>query len=216
MQQPSILSELALKHQTDKWGHHYYTDHYHHHLQHLRETRFNMLEIGVGGYEYPDRGGQSLRMWKEYFPKANIFAIDIYNKEKLQESRITIFEGSQTDRQFLAHTCNRMPGELPLMLIVDDGSHDNGHIITSFQELWPNLADGGIYIIEDTETSYWPDYGGSQNLNAPTSTVNYFKQFIHGQNHGCIAGYPKHDFNDTIAGISFYKGCIILKKGIVR
>lgn len=209
----SLLSRLAIKYETDKWNHHWYTEHYFFHLQHLRHETFNMLEIGVGGYEYPDRGGQSLRMWKDFFHYAQVHAIDIYDKSALQEDRIIIHKGSQTDRQFLSEVYNRMNGDNKLMLIVDDGSHDNAHIITSFMELWPKLADGGIYIIEDTETSYWPDYGGSPNLLRPYTTVNFFKDFIHGQMHGCIPDYPVTDFNHTIEGISFYKGCIILKKG---
>jgi hypothetical protein len=36
-----------------------------------------MLEIGVGGYDSPISGGESLRMWKTYFPFAKIFALDI-------------------------------------------------------------------------------------------------------------------------------------------
>jgi demethylmacrocin O-methyltransferase len=35
-----------------------------------------MLEIGVGGYDSPI-SGESLRMWKTYFPFAKIFALDI-------------------------------------------------------------------------------------------------------------------------------------------
>ena len=63
----NYLSQLAIKHGTDKWGHHFYTDKYEDILKHLKEAEIKLLEIGVGGYEFPDRGGGSLRMWKEYF-----------------------------------------------------------------------------------------------------------------------------------------------------
>ena len=57
------LSELALKHGTDKNSTHYYTCHYEQHLERFRHEPVRLLEIGVGGYEDPSLGGQ----WKEYF-----------------------------------------------------------------------------------------------------------------------------------------------------
>jgi cephalosporin hydroxylase len=34
-------------------------------------------------------------------------------------------------------------------LIVDDGSHDREHQARALRNLWPLLAEGGIYVIED-------------------------------------------------------------------
>src|SRR5579864_7081993 len=47
------LIRLAQKHQVDKWGSHWYAQHYHHHFKHLRYQSINLLEIGVGGYANP-------------------------------------------------------------------------------------------------------------------------------------------------------------------
>jgi len=33
----------------------------------LRKKPLNILEIGIGGYEDPNSGGESLLMWAEYF-----------------------------------------------------------------------------------------------------------------------------------------------------
>jgi tetratricopeptide (TPR) repeat protein len=33
--------------------------------------------------------------------------------------------------------------------------------VASFQILFPTLADGGLYVIEDVQTAFWPDFGGS-------------------------------------------------------
>ena len=30
----------------------------------------------------------------------------------------------------------------------------------SFNALWPQLSDGGLYIVEDTHSGYWPGFGG--------------------------------------------------------
>jgi demethylmacrocin O-methyltransferase len=42
-----------------------------------------MLEIGAGGYDSPISGGESLRMWKTYFPFA--FCIRYFDKSFLEE-----------------------------------------------------------------------------------------------------------------------------------
>lgn len=142
------LTKLAIKYGTDKWGSHYYTQHYHMFFQHLRDQPIKFLEIGVGGYDDPNKGGESLRMWKEYFPKAEIYAIDIQDKSPLQEERIKIFKGSQVDDVFLDKVCKEV-GEFDV--IVDDGSHMNEHIIKTFQILFPKLKKNGIYAIEDLQ-----------------------------------------------------------------
>jgi hypothetical protein len=208
----SELSQLAIKHGTDKWNHHWYTEHYHKHLNKFKDSNINLLEIGVGGYYHPDQGGASLRMWKDYFTKGKIFAIDIFDKSQLQEDRIKIFKGSQDDIPFLKDVYNRM--DRSVHVIVDDGSHHCNHIIASFLFLFPFLDNNGVYIIEDTETSYWEDYGGSMNLNFPGSTINFFKQLIDGQNHITIKDYPVlPELHHWIKGISFYRNLIIIEKG---
>ena len=42
-------------------------------------------------------------------------------------------------------------------IIIDDGSHVPQHQITSLACLLPALNPGGLYIIENVETSYWCD-----------------------------------------------------------
>ena len=34
---------------------------------------------------------------------------------------------------------------------IDDGSHKNSHILKSFDALWPSLAPGGLYFLEDIQ-----------------------------------------------------------------
>jgi demethylmacrocin O-methyltransferase len=151
------LNELGRLYRTDKIDSHCYTQHYMTHLQKIRKNKINLLEIGVGGYDNPNLGGHSLRMWKKYFPHGKIYGLDIYDKSALQERRITLFKGSQIDTDFLAEVI-KATGELDI--IIDDGSHINEHIIETFKILFPKLKQGGIYIAEDLQTSYWPDMGG--------------------------------------------------------
>ena len=61
----------------------------------------------------------------------------------------------------------------PFDLIIDDGNHWWREQILSFKTLFPFLNKGGIYIVEDTCTSYWPEY-----KNNPISCVDYFKGLV--------------------------------------
>src|SRR5947209_4244215 len=88
------LNELAKIYRTDKWGLHFYTPHYNEHFSRFRNKKIVLLEIGVGGHEDPKAGGNSLRMWKKYFPYGSINAVDIFDKSSLEEKRINIFKGS--------------------------------------------------------------------------------------------------------------------------
>src|SRR6185295_3664424 len=149
----------------DKQLGHSYMNHYQSHFESYKFQKINLLEIGVGGYENPTEGGRSLRMWKKYFSSGNIFSIDINDKSFLQEKKIKIFKGSQADVDFLDKVVTEI-GEIDI--IIDDGSHINEHVIETFKFLFPKLKDGGIYVIEDTQTSYWENFGGDSNdLNNP-------------------------------------------------
>ena len=69
------LIKLAMLSGTDKWGAHWYAAHYARHFQHLRRKQITLLEIGIGGYDDPKAGGGSLRMWRRYFPNAQIVGL---------------------------------------------------------------------------------------------------------------------------------------------
>ncbi|MBS0266751.1 MAG: class I SAM-dependent methyltransferase [Planctomycetes bacterium] len=173
------LPALATIYGTNKWRDHWYAQHYQFHFQKFRRRKMNILEIGVGGYENPRAGGDSLRMWKAYFPRAHIFSLDIHDKSAVQEHRITIFKGSQNDPEFLQWVAKQI-GRIEL--IIDDGSHCSEHVITSFKTLFPALADGGIYAIEDLQFSYWPDFGGTDDPHCETTSMWLCKQLIDGLN----------------------------------
>jgi demethylmacrocin O-methyltransferase len=207
------LTALATIHKTDKWGGHYYTTHYQKHFRTLRKKVLKILEIGVGGYDDPSLGGGSLRMWKDYFPKSWIYSIDIYNKSEIQEDRIRILQGSQNDSDFLRAVVDQMGG---LDIVIDDGSHINEHVITSFHTLFPLLAEGGIYAIEDTQTSYWPAYGGdSYDLNNKNTIMGFLKNLTDGLNHDEIARRDFHSsyFDKNIISMHFYHNLVFIYKG---
>ena len=208
------LTALAKIYGSDKYGGHFYTPHYNSHFNKFRLKKIKLLEIGVGGYESPIAGADSLRMWKKFFPFGNIFSLDIYDKSKLEESRIKIFQGSQIDTSFLNEMCNEI-GELDL--IIDDGSHINEHVIKSFEFLFPKLKIGGIYVIEDTQTSYWEEYGGtSDDFNKEGTIYHYFKKLLDSLNHEefMLPNYKKNYFDKHIISMHFYHNMIFIYKGI--
>ncbi len=198
---------------TDKAGAHAYTQHYMQHFLPFKNKKLALLEIGVGGYSHPKLGGGSLLMWKKYFPKGKIYGVDIYDKSALQERRIKIFQGSQVDQQFLEKVTNETG---PLDIIIDDGSHVNKHVIETFKLLFPKLKKGGIYVVEDIQTSYWEDFGGdSKNLQNPATSMNFFKSLTDGLNYQEITdeNYIERSFDKMITSIHFYHNLIFIHKG---
>ena len=166
------LTKAAISSGTDKFGLNDYTPTYHKLFMHLRDMPIRVLEIGVGGYADDDRGGQSLAVWRDYFPKAQITGIDIQKKTLDLGPRVHILQGSQVDPDFLA---DLVKSHGPFDIIIDDGSHRNEHIVQSYQLLFPTLASGGIYVAEDVQTSFHPRFGGSLAMTAPNA-VGYFGQ----------------------------------------
>jgi hypothetical protein len=207
------LEKLGKVYKTDKVGNHSYAPHYMLHLQKFKFKKTNLLEIGVGGYDDPKLGANSLRMWKKYFPFGKIYSVDICEKSFLQESRIKIFQGSQVDKNFM----KKVTGEIgDLDIIIDDGSHINEHVIETFEFLFPKLKDGGIYVVEDTQTSYWKDYGGDSNdLNKPGTMMNYFKSLTDSLNNKEFIKpeYKQSYFDEKVISMHFYHNLIFIYKG---
>ncbi len=207
------LSKLGRIYGTDKIGEHFYTTHYMLHLKKFKYKRLRLLEIGVGGYADPNAGGNSLRMWKRYFPFGRIYGLDLYDKSALQEKRIKIFQGSQVDEELLNEVDTEIGG---LDVIIDDGSHINEHVIKTFNVLFPKLKEGGVYIVEDTQTSYWEDFGGdSKDLNNPSTMTNYFKALTDSLNNQefLIEDYQQSYFDRKIISLHFYHNLIFIYKG---
>lgn len=207
------LNILATIYGSDKWNSHWYTTHYQRHFAPLRRKPLNLLEIGVGGYDDPELGGCSLRMWRTYFPRAKIYGIDIYDKRPHDERRIRTFQGSQTDENFLSHVVDEIG---TIDIIIDDGSHQNDHVLKSFQFLFPRLAKDGIYVIEDTQTSYWDNCGGSSvELNQPWTSMGYCKALVDGLNYEEFhnPSYLPTYYDKHIVALHFYHNIVFINKG---
>lgn len=160
----SSLDPLARIYGTDKSSRfHGYTRLYQAHLGARRRDVRCLLEIGIGGttsltgYDTSE-GGQSLRMWQDYFPNARIIGIDIAVKA-VTGPRIVTEQGSQNDTLFLTDVALRHG---PFDVVIDDGSHVGPDVRISFETLFKHVAPGGVYVIEDLAAAYltWGDIHG--------------------------------------------------------
>jgi hypothetical protein len=172
----------------DWWPAHNYTDIYEAYLWPTRDQPIRLLEIGLGvqGDAWHTLitqgrnlgGGASVKMWAEYFPKAQIFGIDINPAPYLDTDRITTFvadQGKPLDLQRVTEAA----GSEPFDVIIDDGSHRADHQQTSFGALFGHLKTGGLYFIEDLLDN---GMGGTDPLfpsSVPlVSTRQVFRTFV--------------------------------------
>ena len=128
---------------TDKNTSHSYTNLYTELLSPLKDSEISLLEVGV-------YGGYSIQVWLEYFEKASITAVDIdWSTCAFSDwpSRVKTIDGDAT----LPETFKDVG---IVDVIIDDGSHLTEHQIETFNILYPKLATGGIYIIEDVTDPY--------------------------------------------------------------
>lgn len=211
------LDELATRHGCDKFGLHQHTRHYERHFGPLRDHRLTVLEIGVGGYGVTDAGGGSLRMWRTYFPRARVYGLDMWDKSALDGCRVTTLRADQSDPRALADATDGIDG---FDIIIDDGSHVSEHVLTTFHALFPKLRPGGIYAVEDVQTSYWPLFGGNgRDVDDPSTSVGFLKGCVDGLNHAELLAThdrPPRDTDDQIAGVHFYRNLVLLEKAVNR
>ena len=129
---------------SDKKTYHGYDRMYKYFLSHLVDCNPKVLEIGV-------QGGDSVDLWMKYFGNPHIVGCDICKKpdnidfefhylDQGDQTQLTLFASSRVDE---------------FDFVIDDGSHCTVHQISTILSLWKCLKPGGIYIIEDIETSYW-------------------------------------------------------------
>ena len=147
----SNLDELGCRHGTDKCSVHGYTSVYEHYFAPLREEPLTVFELGVGGYADPAQGGESLRMWADYFPKATIIGLDDQPKNLDLPANVHVYRGDQTSAALIERIAAEH-GQFDIA--IDDASHISALSIATFGCVWPHLKPGGLYICEDVFTSY--------------------------------------------------------------
>ncbi len=163
---PNELISLAQTYGTDKgslarkgnlpWAAHSYTDLYSLLFAHCRNGVKAVLECGIGsndptidGYFIENaKPGASLRMWKDFFPNAQIFGIDIDPKSLFQEERIVTRLVDQESRESILNFVSEI-GDQKFDLIIDDGLHTFNAGCMLFENVFSILKSEGLYAIED-------------------------------------------------------------------
>lgn len=155
------LCLLFEKYGSDKCDqvYHTYSRFYHALLLKKRNSVQNFLEIGIGtralmvpivGNEYKE--GASLKAWRDFFPNATVYGLDIDTSVLFEDDRIKCYSVDQSQETSLKETTYKIFQEHAINsfdVIVDDGSHILEHMLLSLNIMSKFLSNDGIYIVED-------------------------------------------------------------------
>lgn len=131
---------------TDKGSWHSYINFYKDNFQQYSDVK--LLEVGV-------RSGGSVWLWKNYFPKYEIWGVDIlpdyygnhsFTTELRSDPNIHIHWNSNSR---VPTSFNSFPTDFDI--IIDDGDHTLPAQLETLHSTWNLLKPGGMYIIEDVE-----------------------------------------------------------------
>ena len=131
-----------------------------------------LFELGIGssnmniksnmrGYNKP---GNSLRVFKEFFPNAHIYGGDIDKNILFTEKRIKTFYVDSLNQQAIGNLWKSIKID-KFDIIIDDGLHTYESNINFFLHSYKKLKSQGYYIIEDIHY---------KNLN---KTINFFEKY---------------------------------------
>lgn len=129
----TTLQQLFERHGTDKASHFYAS------FYETLPAPKRMLEVGV--YK-----GASLRAWSEWWPNAEKVGIDTFARGHMPANLPprTLVRGCDSRTVTFANL-----GYRGFDLTIDDGSHRPIDQAKTFRNLWPLVAPGGVYVIED-------------------------------------------------------------------
>jgi hypothetical protein len=225
------LTELANRFGSDKgtagpapaFPGHDYTSVYEAYLERHRDRVFSLVEIGLGvkGDRWEAKivqgrntGGASVKMWREYFPRARIYGLDVNECAYLDDERTRTFVADQGNVDDLARFVEAVPS---FDVVIDDGSHRPDHQQISLDFLFPHLSAGGLYFIEDLLSNGLGD--GKTGRSASDRVLNTRRVLKHYLATGTLrephAVANFETWRNDVAGIDFHarnKLCVIRKR----
>jgi 23S rRNA U2552 (ribose-2'-O)-methylase RlmE/FtsJ len=161
------LGELA-EGKTDKaMAVHGFVEPYEYFFLPFKNSPIKFFEIGIA------KGG-SLKMWRDYFPNAMVYAIDINDCSQFESERVKTFIADQSDRSKLQTFIDKYGSDFDIIL--DDGGHSMDQQQISFGFLFKHVKPGGYYVIEDVHTSLsdlFPYYGADEDEKNTTFNMIY-------------------------------------------
>ena len=133
--------ELGARTGSDKGTTHRYWEVYDAHLGRLRESARRVLEIGT-------LRGESLKVWLEAFPNAEVVGMDV-DTNPVRHDRLTFVQGD-------AYTVEAVQGWGDSFdVIIDDGPHTLESMVFVAAHWSHRLAPGGVLVIEDIPDVSW-------------------------------------------------------------
>lgn len=163
----SVLSALCDQYGSDKgelrpdghpypWPSHNYADYYEMLFRHCRHSITKVFECGLGtnnpilpsSMTEKGKPGASLRVWRDYFPNAQIYGADIDRDILFTEERIKTHYIDQREPKAIEAYWQQV-GETDFDFMLDDGLHVFEAGSCLFTHSIHHLASHGIYVIED-------------------------------------------------------------------
>ena len=189
-----------------KWKHYFKA--YQRHLGKFENTPSVLVEIGVAH-------GGSLQMWKAFLgPEARVIGIDINPAARdFEDEQVEIFIGDQEDPAFLTSVLEQIPAP---DIVIDDGGHTMSQQLATFEVMFPAITDSGVYICEDTHSSYWSSFGGG--YRQPGTFIEAMKEKIdevnafHSKEDPEVFGVT--DFTRSVHGMHFYNSLVVIEKTV--
>ena len=151
------LLQLVDSTRTDKDTIHSYLGLYDDLLKHKKDTALQVLEVGICE-------GGSIKLWHDYFPRADIHAIDIMPYEKVwselkNKDRIKIYASSALNMTRIdaydPEWVKKTFGGMQFDFMLDDGPHTLDSMLAFIKLYLPLLAKDGILLIEDVQDYAW-------------------------------------------------------------
>lgn len=184
-----------------------------------------LIEIGV--YE-----GKSIPYWKLQVPSWTYIGLD-KTIQTVKKDKINLIQLDQGNEKELDWFVKEHKENHNVLFINDDGSHVPDHQILTFNKLFPLLENGGIYFLEDIETSYWTKgslyetYTMNYGYHHPSSVVERFKdaldvvniEYLHEENRKalqkrCESNGFNFDVLQSVRRISFGPNFIVIEKKV--
>lgn len=195
---------------SDKWDP--YFDVYERHFSKFIGKSPKILEIGV-------QNGGSIDMWNQYFgPGATIVGIDVLPEcaSLPYPENVEIFIGDQASDAFWDQFLSK---HTDFDIVIDDGGHTMMQQIVTLNRVFPHVKEGGVFLCEDTHTSYWKDWGGG--WNNPKTFLQYAKQLTDYLNHnhippGFISKNTEKIFGNQLNSVAFYNSMVVFEKQTVK
>jgi len=148
------LCKLALKYGADKCPKigHTYTPFYYEYLKENRQSFKKILEVGIGNrrqIKYIPGGviGASIRMWRDFFPKAWVYGADVASESFFVDDRISTYYCDETKEEDVQRLVKQIGSDIDL--VIDDACHHIANQVNLAKYLLPLLDKKVTYIIED-------------------------------------------------------------------